>query len=217
MHEGAARSSRSSATFPTRKATTSSSRAARPTASCPRASSVLVFTSPGLIEIPRRYRNEYGQLLEHAPYYHRDLHAPTELRTHTDRGEHVVKLRIKDGFERTCSTTTRSTSSAGTATSTRGPSTSATSSRSPGGSTCHRRRTRPSRAGTSSSARSARVARLRPRGDPDPYHHSNLNSEEMIYYVDGNFSSRKGIEVGSVTLHPSGIPHGPHPGLAEGR
>ena len=59
----------------------------------------VVFTSPGLIEIPRRYRNEYGQLLEHAPYYHRDLHAPTELRTHTDRGEHVVKLRIKDGFQ----------------------------------------------------------------------------------------------------------------------
>jgi homogentisate 1,2-dioxygenase len=54
-----------------------------------------------------------------------------------------------------------------------------------------------------------------PLAIPIPYHHSNLNSEEMIYYVDGNFSSRKGIEVGSVTLHPSGIPHGPHPGLAE--
>ena len=54
-----------------------------------------------------------------------------------------------------------------------------------------------------------------PEAIPIPYHHSNLNSEEMIYYVDGNFSSRKGIEVGSVTLHPSGIPHGPHPGLAE--
>jgi homogentisate 1,2-dioxygenase len=50
---------------------------------------------------------------------------------------------------------------------------------------------------------------------PIPYHHSNLQSEEMIYYVDGNFSSRKGIEVGSITLHPSGLPHGPQPGLAE--
>ena len=59
----------------------------------------VVFTSPGLIEIPRRYRNEYGQLLEHAPYYHRDLHPPVELQTHTDRGEHVVKVRIKDGFQ----------------------------------------------------------------------------------------------------------------------
>jgi homogentisate 1,2-dioxygenase len=54
-----------------------------------------------------------------------------------------------------------------------------------------------------------------PESMPIPYHHSNLNSEEMIYYVSGNFGSRKGISVGSITLHPSGIPHGPHPGLAE--
>jgi homogentisate 1,2-dioxygenase len=54
-----------------------------------------------------------------------------------------------------------------------------------------------------------------PLAIPIPYHHSNLQSEEMIYYVDGNFSSRKGIEIGSVTLHPSGLPHGPQPGLAE--
>ncbi len=50
----------------------------------------LVFESPGLIEIPRRYRNEYGQLLEHAPYYHRDIHPPTELHTHREAEEHVV-------------------------------------------------------------------------------------------------------------------------------
>jgi homogentisate 1,2-dioxygenase len=54
-----------------------------------------------------------------------------------------------------------------------------------------------------------------PMAIPIPYHHSNLNSEEMLYYVDGQFASRKGIEVGSVTLHPTGIPHGPQPGLAE--
>src|SRR5205814_2264781 len=54
-----------------------------------------------------------------------------------------------------------------------------------------------------------------PEAIPIPYHHSNLQSEEMIYYVDGNFSSRKGIELGSITLHPSGLPHGPQPGLAE--
>jgi homogentisate 1,2-dioxygenase len=50
---------------------------------------------------------------------------------------------------------------------------------------------------------------------PIPYNHSNLQSEEMIYYVSGEFGSRKGIDVGSVTLHPSGLPHGPQPGLAE--
>ena len=54
-----------------------------------------------------------------------------------------------------------------------------------------------------------------PDAVPIPYHHSNLQSEEMIYYVSGNFGSRKGISVGSVTLHPSGLPHGPQPGLAE--
>ncbi len=50
---------------------------------------------------------------------------------------------------------------------------------------------------------------------PIPYNHSNLQSEEMIYYVDGEFGSRKGVDVGSITLHPSGLPHGPQPGLAE--
>ena len=54
-----------------------------------------------------------------------------------------------------------------------------------------------------------------PEAVPIPYHHSNLQSEEMIYYVSGNFGSRKGISVGSITLHPSGLPHGPAPGLAE--
>src|SRR6188472_1632457 len=56
----------------------------------------LVFESPGLIEIPRRYRNEYGQLLEHAPFYHRDIHPPSELHTHRERGEFRVKVRIRD-------------------------------------------------------------------------------------------------------------------------
>src|SRR5947208_1089983 len=54
-----------------------------------------------------------------------------------------------------------------------------------------------------------------PQAVPIPYHHSNLQSEEMIYYVSGNFGSRKGVEIGSITLHPSGLPHGPQPGLAE--
>src|SRR5919205_637323 len=59
----------------------------------------LVFESPGLIEIPRRYRNEYGQLLEHAPYYHRDIHPPTELHTHRERGEFQVKVRVRGGYQ----------------------------------------------------------------------------------------------------------------------
>ncbi len=49
-----------------------------------------------------------------------------------------------------------------------------------------------------------------------PYHHSNLQSEEAIYYVDGQFGSRRGVDVGSITLHPSGLPHGPQPGPRRG-
>jgi homogentisate 1,2-dioxygenase len=54
-----------------------------------------------------------------------------------------------------------------------------------------------------------------PLAVPVPYNHSNVDSDEVLYYVNGNFMSRRGIEVGSFTLHPSGIPHGPHPGATE--
>ena len=54
-----------------------------------------------------------------------------------------------------------------------------------------------------------------PLAVPIPYHHSNLQSEEMIYYVSGKFGSRRGVDVGSITLHPSGLPRRPQPGLAE--
>lgn len=54
-----------------------------------------------------------------------------------------------------------------------------------------------------------------PLSIPTPYFHSNVDSDEVLYYVKGNFMSRKGIEEGSITLHPAGIPHGPHPGKVE--
>jgi homogentisate 1,2-dioxygenase len=54
-----------------------------------------------------------------------------------------------------------------------------------------------------------------PQAVPIPYNHSNLDSDEVLYYVDGDYKARKGIEVGSMTLHPQGIPHGPHPGTVE--
>ena len=118
---------------------------------------------------------------------------------------------------RTCSTTTRSTSSAGTATCTRGRSRSTTSSRSPGASTC-RPRAHQTFQGPNFVICSfcPRKLDFDPNAVPIPYHHSNLQSEEMIYYVDGNVRvAASGIEVGSITLHPTGLPHGPQPGLAE--
>jgi homogentisate 1,2-dioxygenase len=54
-----------------------------------------------------------------------------------------------------------------------------------------------------------------PQGIPAPYNHSNIDSDELLYYVDGDFMSRKHVTRGMLTLHPSGIPHGPHPGTVE--
>ncbi len=55
-----------------------------------------------------------------------------------------------------------------------------------------------------------------PQAIPIPYNHSNVDSDEVLYYVDGDYKARKGIEIGSITAHPQGIPHGPHPGTVEG-
>ncbi len=166
----------------------------------------LVFETPGLIEIPRRYRNQYGQLLEGAPYYHRDIHPPTELHTHREKGEFPVKVRVRGGyqtylldyhpFDWTFSIHDFE------------PITG--------------RIHQPPPSHQTFQGRNFVICSFCPRkldfdelAVPIPYHHSNLQSEEMIYYVSGNFGSRKGVNVGSITLHPSGLPHGPQPGLAE--
>jgi homogentisate 1,2-dioxygenase len=176
----------------------------------------LVFETPGLITIPRRYRNEHGQLMEHAPYYHRDIHPPGDLKTHRERGEFLLTVRVRDGYQDyvldyhpfdvvgwdgyvypwTFSIHDFE------------PITGRIHMPPPSHQTF---------AGPNFVICSfcPRKLDFDPLAIPIPYHHSNLQSEEMIYYVDGNFSSRKGIEIGSVTLHPSGLPHGPQPGLAE--
>jgi homogentisate 1,2-dioxygenase len=176
----------------------------------------LVFASPGLIEIPRRYRNEYGQLLEHAPYYTRDIHPPSELRTHRERGEHLVTVRVKDGYQRYL-LDYHPFDVVGWD----GyvyPWTFSIHDFEPITGRIHM----PPPSHQTFAGRNFVICSFCPRkldfdplAIPIPYHHSNVNSEEMIYYVSGNFSSRKAVDVGSVTLHPSGIPHGPHPGLAE--
>jgi homogentisate 1,2-dioxygenase len=176
----------------------------------------LVFESPGLIEIPRRYRNHYGQLLEHAPYYHRDIHPPTELHTHRERGEFHVRVRVRGGYQ-TYVIDYHPFDVVGWD----GyvyPWTFSIHDFEPITGRIHM----PPPSHQTFQGQNFVICSFCPRkldfdpmSIPIPYHHSNLNSEEMIYYVDGNFSSRKGIEIGSVTLHPSGIPHGPAPGLAE--
>jgi homogentisate 1,2-dioxygenase len=176
----------------------------------------LVFHTPGEIETPNRYRNRYGQLLEHAPYSQRDFHPPEELQTHRDGGEHELIVRVRgglqhytldyhpfdvvgwDGYVYPYSFNVHDFE----------PRTG--------------RLHLPPPTHQTFQGPNFVICSFCPREldyDPDavplPYHHSNVHSEEIIYYVSGEFGSRKGIEVGSVTVHPSGLPHGPQPGLVE--
>jgi homogentisate 1,2-dioxygenase len=176
----------------------------------------LVFETPGLIEIPRRYRNQYGQILEGAPYYHRDIHPPADLKTHRDRGEFLVKVRVRGGYQEYV-LDYHPFDVVGWD----GylyPWTFSIHDFEPITGRIHQ----PPPSHQTFQGQNFVICSFCPRKldfDPEavpiPYHHSNLQSEEMIYYVSGNFGSRKGISVGSITLHPSGLPHGPQPGLAE--
>ena len=176
----------------------------------------LVFETPGLIEIPRRYRNQYGQIVEGAPYYHRDIHPPTELHTIRERGEFEVKVRVRGGYQ-TYVVDYHPFDVVGWD----GylfPWTFSIHDFEPITGRIHQ----PPPSHQTFAGRNFVICSFCPRkldfdplAVPIPYHHSNLQSEEMIYYVSGNFGSRRGVEVGSITLHPSGLPHGPQPGLAE--
>jgi homogentisate 1,2-dioxygenase len=176
----------------------------------------LCFTTPGEIETPKRYRNRYGQLLEGAPFSHRDFHPPRELESHTDPGEHELTVRVRgglqqfvldhhpfdvvgwDGYVY--------------------PYTFNTDDFEPISGRIHQ----PPPVHQTFQGQNFVICSFCPREldwDPQavalPYHHSNVQSEEAIYYVAGQFGSRRGVDVGMVTLHPSGLPHGPQPGLVE--
>jgi homogentisate 1,2-dioxygenase len=176
----------------------------------------LVFHTPGEIETPNRYRNRYGQLLESAPYSQRDFHPPEELATHREGGEHELIVRVRSGLQHYTldyhpfdvvgwdgyvypytfnvhdfePRTGRFHLPPPTHQTFQGPNFVVCSF-------C------------------PRELDYDPQAVPLPYHHSNVHSEEIIYYVSGEFGSRKGVEVGSITVHPSGLPHGPQPGLVE--
>ena len=176
----------------------------------------LVFHTPGEIETPNRYRNRYGQLLESAPFSQRDFHPPEELRTYRETGEFELTLRVRGGLQRylldyhpfdvvgwdgyvypyTFNVHDFE------------PRTGRLHLPPP----VHQTFQGPNFVICSFCPRELDYD---PQAVPLPYHHSNLQSEEVIYYVSGEFGSRKGIETGSVTVHPSGLPHGPQPGLVE--
>lgn len=176
----------------------------------------LCLHTPGEIETPERYRNRYGQLLEHAPYSQRDFHAPGELETHRERVDCELVVRVRGGLQRYV-LDYHPFDVVGWD----GyvyPYTFNVADFEPRTGRLHL----PPPVHQTFQGQHFVVCSFCPREldyDPQavplPYHHSNVQSEEMIYYVSGEFGSRKGIEIGSITVHPSGLPHGPQPGLVE--
>ncbi len=176
----------------------------------------LTFHTPGEIETPNRYRNRYGQLLEHAPFSQRDFHPPVSLEARREPGRHELTVRLRrghqhfvldyhpfdvvgwDGYVYPYSFNIHDFEPK--------------SGRLHQPPTVHQNFQGPNFVICSFCPR-----RLDwdPEAVPIPYHHSNLQSEEVIYYVDGQFGSRSGVGAGALTLHPSGLPHGPQPGRAE--
>ena len=177
---------------------------------------LIVEAFGGPIQPPKRYRNEFGQLLEHSPYCERDLRAPVELPHHDERGEFQVRVKVNDeimeytfdfhpldlvgwdGYLYPYAFNIEDFE----------PITGRVHQPPP----VHQTFEGPNFVVCSFCPRKLDY---HPLSVPVPYNHSNIDSDEMIYYVSGNFGSRKGIEVSSITLHPRGIPHGPHPGTVE--
>jgi len=178
---------------------------------------LLVIEAFGHVEPPKRYLNRYGQFLEHSPYCERDIRPPEKLESHDEEGDFEVRVKARgritrfryghhpldvvgwDGhlwpyafniedFE---------------------PITGRIHQPPP----VHQTFDGP---GFVVCSFVPRLFDYHPEAIPAPYNHSNVDSDEVLYYVEGDFMSRKGIERASFTVHPNGIPHGPHPGTYEG-
>lgn len=177
---------------------------------------LLYLESHAPIYTPKRYKNESGQLLEHAPFCERDFKLPQTLETHDNKGDFHIKIKKQnmlhelvyathpfdvigwDGYNY------------------------------PFGFSIHNfepitgRVHQPPPVHQTFETNALVVCSFCPRlydyhplAIPAPYNHSNIDSDEVLYYVDGDFMSRNNIEQGHITLHPKGIPHGPAPGAME--
>ncbi|MHB8959009.1 MAG: homogentisate 1,2-dioxygenase [Candidatus Limnocylindrales bacterium] len=177
---------------------------------------MLYLESPSELEPPRRYRNDYGQLLEHAPYSQRDIRVP-ELRAPIEgQGDFRVIVRAR-GRHTAYHFATHPFDVVGWD----GylwPFAFDIADFQPITGRVHQ----PPPVHQTFQGHNFVVCSFVPRkfdyhplAIPAPYNHSNINSDEVIYYVAGNFMSRRGVGIASFTLHPAGIPHGPHPGTVE--
>ncbi|EIJ38024.1 homogentisate 1,2-dioxygenase [Galbibacter orientalis DSM 19592] len=168
------------------------------------------------IYTPKRYRNWFGQLLEHAPFCERDIRRPYELETNDEKGDFLIKIKKQDeifdmiyashpfdvvgydGFNYPYALSIHDFE----------PITGRIHQPPPVHQTFE----------TDAFVVCSFVPRLydyHPESIPAPYNHSNIDSDEVLYYVDGDFMSRNDIDQGYISLHPAGIPHGPHPGAVE--
>jgi homogentisate 1,2-dioxygenase len=168
------------------------------------------------IYTPKRYRNWFGQLLEHSPFCERDYKLPEQLETFDEEGEFVMKIK-KQGHLHELVYATHPFDVVGW-----------DGYNYPYGFSIHNFEPITGRVHqpppvhqtfeTSAFVICSFCPRLydyHPQAIPAPYNHSNIDSDEMLYYVDGDFMSRNNIGPGYITLHPGGIPHGPHPGAYE--
>lgn len=169
------------------------------------------------IVFPKRYLNNVGQLMEHSPFCERDIKTPQNLKTYNEQGDFFFKIKKQgiiypyhyanhpfdligwDGFVYPWAFSIHNFE----------PITG--------------RVHLPPPIHQTFEARNFVVCSFCPRlydyhplAIPAPYNHSNIDSDEVLYYVDGDFMSRKSVERGMISLHPGGIPHGPHPGTYEG-
>ncbi len=177
---------------------------------------LLVTESYSPIYTPKRYRNWFGQHLEHSPFCERDFKLPQNLPTHDEKGEFVIKVQKQgqlhelvyashpfdvvgwDGYNYPYGFSIHDFE----------PITGRVHQPPPVHQTFE----------TNAFVVCSFVPRMydyHPQAIPAPYNHSNIDSDEVLYYVDGDFMSRKNIDKGYISLHPAGIPHGPHPGTYE--
>jgi homogentisate 1,2-dioxygenase len=177
---------------------------------------LLYLESNHPIYTPRRYKNGSGQHLEHSPFCERDFKLPTELETYDEKGDFLLKVK-KENMLHEIVYATHPFDVVGW-----------DGYNFPWGFSIHNFEPITGRVHqpppvhqtfeTSAFVVCSFCPRLydyHPKSIPAPYNHSNIDSDEVLYYVDGDFMSRNNIEQGHITLHPKGIPHGPAPGATE--
>lgn len=165
---------------------------------------------------PKRYKNASGQLLEHSPFCERDFKLPTELETHDEKGDFLIKIK-KEGMMHEVVYATHPFDVVGWD-GYNFPYAFSIHNFEPITGRVHQPPPVHQTFETSTFVVCSFCPRLydyHPKAIPAPYNHSNIDSDEVLYYVDGDFMSRNNIEQGHITLHPKGIPHGPAPGAME--